>query len=278
MICKVNGITINYKVYGEGYPVLMLHGYYADHRLMEGCMEPIFKKRDGWKRIYIDLPGMGETKTDISIQSSDEMLDTVIKFIEEIIPSRNFLIAGESYGGYLARGLIAKKKEFIDGMLLICPVVIANKDLRNTPDQKLVFEDKEFMNSLNIYEGIKYKSMAVVQSQKTWERFKNEVLTGMLVADNVFLNRMRKSEGYTFSFSLDEFEKAYTRPVLIITGRQDSIVGYRDAWDIVEKYPRATFAVLDRAGHNLQIEQDSILEVMVNEWINRVVENLEALA
>lgn len=36
---------------------------HLDHRLMSGCMEPIFTKREGWRRIYIDLPGMGVTKT-----------------------------------------------------------------------------------------------------------------------------------------------------------------------------------------------------------------------
>jgi pimeloyl-ACP methyl ester carboxylesterase len=42
---------------------LMLHGWSVDHRLMKGCMEPVFKKMDTeWKRIYFDLPGMGRTK------------------------------------------------------------------------------------------------------------------------------------------------------------------------------------------------------------------------
>ena len=36
-------------------------------------------------------------------------------------------------------------------------------------------------------------------------------------------------------------------PTLVIAGRQDVTAGYRDAWHILESYPRATFAVLDRA-------------------------------
>lgn len=39
----------------------MLHGYSPDHRLMAGCMEPIFNKKSNYKRVYIDLPGMGKS-------------------------------------------------------------------------------------------------------------------------------------------------------------------------------------------------------------------------
>lgn len=38
-------------------------------------MEPVFKNRDGYERIYIDLPGMGKTKSENWIINSDVMLD-----------------------------------------------------------------------------------------------------------------------------------------------------------------------------------------------------------
>jgi hypothetical protein len=31
--------------------------------------------------------------------------------------------------------------------------------------------------------------------------------------------------------------------------------------------------VLDRAGHNLQIEQEALFNALVNEWLDRVGEN-----
>ena len=68
--------------------------------------------------------------------------------------------------------------------------------------------------------------------------------------------------------------KSVEKPTLILAGRQDAMVGYRDAWKILENYPRGTFAVLDRAGHNLQIEQETLFNALVNEWLDRVEENL----
>jgi pimeloyl-ACP methyl ester carboxylesterase len=57
-----------------------------------------------------------------------------------------------------------------------------------------------------------------------------------------------------------------------VTGRQDSTVGYAAAWDLLEHYPRATFAVLDRAGHALPHEQPELLRALVTEWLARVEE------
>ena len=82
-------------------------------------------------------------------------------------------------------------------------------------------------------------------------------------------------ENRLFSFDLEALTKPFEKPTLILTGRQDTHVGYRDGWSILEKYPRATFAVLDRAGHALRVEQVNLFEALVHEWLDRVEETLE---
>lgn len=62
---------------------------------------------------------------------------------------------------------------------------------------------------------------------------------------------------------------------MILTGRQDSLVGYRDAWQLLENYPRGTFAVLDRAGHNVHNEQHQLFNALLGEWLDRVQEILQ---
>jgi pimeloyl-ACP methyl ester carboxylesterase len=50
------------------------------------------------------------------------------------------------------------------------------------------------------------------------------------------------------------------------------MTGYADQYALLPHYPRATFAVLDVAGHNLQIEQPVLFDALVNEWLDRVRE------
>jgi hypothetical protein len=47
-------------------------------------------------------------------------------------------------------------------------------------------------------------------------------------------------------------------------------VGYRDAWDILENYARATFAALDMASHGLVIEQEKLFNALLDDWLDRV--------
>lgn len=267
----MDGITVYYEEYGEGKPIIMIHGYYPDHRLMSGCMEPVFLKREGYRRIYIDLPGMGKTKGETWIDSSDKMLKVVLEFIDRVIPDESFLIAGESYGGYLARGVLYHMTEQADGLLLLCPSIIADHEKRNVPPHTVIVSDNSLLAALSKEEAEDFGAIAVVQSQDTWDRYDKEIYSGVRIADGAFLEKLR-NERFSFSFDVDTLAEKYNKPVLLLLGRQDSSVGYKDAWNILDNYPRGTFAVLDRAGHNLQIEQVEIFNVLVGEWLDRVEE------
>ncbi|MNC56763.1 hypothetical protein D3C75_1063830 [compost metagenome] len=48
------------------------------------------------------------------------------------------------------------------------------------------------------------------------------------------------------------------------------MTGYKDVWKLLDLYPHATFAVLDRAGHNLHLEQEEQFKVLAKEWLMRV--------
>jgi pimeloyl-ACP methyl ester carboxylesterase len=267
--CELKRIKIYYEIYGEGYPVLMIHGFTPDHRIMKGCMEPIFKDKPNYKRIYFDLPGMGNTKGVDWIKNSDQILEIVLEFIDKIIPDQNFIIASESYGCYLARGLIYKKMKFIDGVLFLCPLIIPQPTRRNLPEHIAVREDKELLSSLSSQDREEFRNIAVIQNQRIWKRFKEEVLEGLRIADEAFLNEIFE-KGYPFSFDIDELIKQFDKPTLFLLGRQDFAVGYRDAWKIIEEYPRATFAILDEAGHLLEIEKENLFNCLVIEWLERI--------
>src|SRR5260221_13772523 len=95
-----------------------------------------------------------------------------------------------------------------------------------------------------------------------------ELLAEVQIADHPFNDRLE--EAGPFSFDVDTLPAPFGRPTLIITARQDHLCGYRDAWDLLDNYPRATFAVLDLAGHFVNIEQDALCQTLMREWLDRV--------
>ena len=267
----VNDVSIYYEIHGSGTPVVMIHGWSPDHRLMKGCMEPVFQSLDTpWQRIYFDLPGMGRTKGQPWITGTDQMLDEVLAFIDGVIPNQHFVVAGESYGGYLARGVIKERAALVDGLLLICPVASQETLSENVFPLQVLEKDEAFANSLSEEERQYFEGINVIQNKRVWERFREDILPGLKMADYAFLENSL-GQNVPYSVNVDLLEKPYTQPTLMVMGRQDSVVGYRDHWQLIENYPRASFVILDKAGHNLQIEQDVLFNAMVKEWLDRVL-------
>ena len=272
MECLVGNIPVYFETYGSGTPLLAIHGFTPDHRLMTGCLEPLFVNRPGWQRIYLDLPGMGRTPGAEHIKNSDDMLTVVLEFIDAIIAERRFLLAGESYGGYLSQGVLTRKLEHVAGLALICPVVIAEDARRNRPAHTTLVANPELMATLAPEDAEEFGSIAVVQDTDTWRRFRGEILPGLRAADQTSLQKVRQN--YALSFEVELLAQRFSGPVVIFAGRQDAVVGYRDAWGILENFPRGTFVVLDRAGHNGHIEQSQLFNALMGEWLARVQESL----
>lgn len=267
----IRDVTIYYEIHGSGKPVLMIHGWSPDHRLMKGCMEPVFQSMDTpWQRIYFDLPGMGKTRGQPWITGTDQMLSLILDFIDGIIPDQHFVVAGESYGGYLARGVIKERTALVDGLLLICPVARQETLKDNATPFQVLEKDETFLNSLSEDDRQYFTGINVVQNERVWDRFREEVLPGLKIADTVFLENSL-SQHVPYTVNVDQTEKPYMQPTLMVMGRQDSIVGYRDHWQLIENFPRASFVILDKAGHNLQIEQDTLFSALVKEWLARVL-------
>src|SRR5947209_7564054 len=141
MECNLGDIAIYYESYGTGRPIVMLPGRPSDHRVMQRFMEPHFAQRDGWLRLYPDLPGTGRTPAVDHLATHDAMLNAVLAFIDTVIPRQRFVLAGLSYGGYLARGVLYHRAASIDGLLLCAPQVKADPAQAQLPPRTPLVED-----------------------------------------------------------------------------------------------------------------------------------------
>jgi len=263
MECELDGITVHYEVFGQGRPILMLHGMPLDRTQMVYEMERHFTSRSGWRRIYLDMPGHGKTLGARWVTCTDQMLDVVEGFVDKVIQGERFAIAATSYGAYIAQGLVYRRGEAIDGVLLNVPVTIADRTKRLLPPRVVLEKDKVISDRAKAENNDWLELAAVVQNQETLDYAR--ALQGCR-ADEKFLDTVR----YGFSFDVNRLPQPFPAPALLILGREDHIVGYRDAWNILENYPRASFAILDRAGHMVLREQSAVCATLFQEWLDRV--------
>ena len=269
MQCDLEGGAIFYEAYGAGRPIVMLPGRPSDHRIMARFMEPLFAQRDGWLRLYPDLPGTGRTPAGDRRPTHDAMLDTVLAFINAVIPGQRFVVAGLSYGGYLARGVLYHRAALIDGLMLCAPQVTADLAQAQLPPKTTLVQDPALPARLEPWEAEVIADMVVVQSPPVVAAVR-EVLAEVGIADHPFMAQLEAAGPY--SFAVDTLPTPFSGPTLLLTARQDALCGYRDAWALLDNYPRATFAVLDRAGHFINIEQAGLCQALMREWLDRVEE------
>jgi pimeloyl-ACP methyl ester carboxylesterase len=269
MECQVKDVTVYYEEVGSGRPLFALHGWPLDHRHILNDLEPLFVNREGWRRIYPDLPGMGKTRAADWITHEDHILDIVLQFIDTVALEERFVVAGASYGGYLARGVVYRKGAQIDGMFLNVPVVETDETKVELPQHEVIKEDAEFLADLGPDEQ-DMRDFIVVQSPELLQEFRQWISPAVALADRAFLERLEKN--YSFSFNVDPLPEPFPAPSLILTGRHDNWCGYRDAYKILENYPRATYVVLDRAGHALPFEQKALFRALASEWLDRIEE------
>jgi pimeloyl-ACP methyl ester carboxylesterase/putative sterol carrier protein len=263
--CKVRDITMTYYEVGSGTPLLVLDGWGYSGRLTMVASEPVFEARAGWRRVYPELPGHGKTPMPSWLQSPDDMVDALLEFMEAVAPGEQFAVTGASWGAYVALGLLHRSQKPLAGLMLDIPGL--GRLPVDPPAKQVVRHDPEFAAALQPgEEWMGY--ILVVQTRSMVDKLR-ALMEYWTPLDPAFAPTL---QGKSFSFDALTLPEPFLAPTLFVTGRQDHLAGYKDAWSILDNFPRGTFAVLDRAGHLLDLEQPVLQKALINEWLDRVEE------
>jgi pimeloyl-ACP methyl ester carboxylesterase len=269
MKTTVRGIPVHYLDEGEGRPIVLVHGRPGYHGGPAHHFEPIFAERPGWRRIYPDLPGMGLTPGADWITSQQDVLTVLSELIDAVIPGQRFAVVGMSYGGYMALGLVHARREDLDGVMLWAPAMDLERDRSRMPEHQVFEADPEVVASVREDEQT-WLAVASVHTAETLAAFRASIKPGFGMADMPFLERVAERD--SFDFDPTSIPEPLSVPALLLAARQDSVVGYAEMVGLIEAFPRATVAVLDRAGHALAEEQPVLFRTLVGDWLDRVAE------
>lgn len=260
-LCK-----IHYEIHGEGLPVIALHGFGVDLNSQKGPIERALPEDAPFKRIYIDLPGMGKSKDDNVVQTADDMV-TIIQDLIKDLDLDSYILAGFSYGGYIARHIFDHDPKAA-GLFLTCPVVFQNQQDRELPPFKKCRRSKS--KDLNPREKGLVRGFAVYETPQSIHNLISDIIPGLDAADQDFLEKFRAT-GYGFSGDNSPTKAMNERPVACLTGLHDAIVGYKDAEKMLNQYPNSTFLVLDAAGHNLPQEHPDVMKAHLCHFLHQFI-------
>lgn len=269
MLAKLDEITLNYECVGTGRPMLMLHGGYLDHRHMMDEMEPAFVGHNNWMRVYPDLPDHGETGSSEAVKNFDDILRVVLQLADSVFPGERFAVSGMSAGGHLARGLVQKRRQQMIGVMMNATAFVTDPAERTLPEPGVIFEDDGFeemagagLNMLRYVQPVRNAQVA--------EWYHRSFAPARALLSEASALASWEPQNYAFSFDLDLASEPFEGPSLIVCGRQDTVVGFRDAWPVNKDYPRATFAVLDWGGHMIEPACKDLFKALVVDWLKRM--------
>ncbi len=101
----INGKKIHYEVEGNGYPVILLHGWLANLKTMQPLANGLKQK---FKVYNVDVVGFGESEQPDKPMNTDDFGNFLKEFIEQI-HEKNPILIGHSNGGRMIINAVRKK-------------------------------------------------------------------------------------------------------------------------------------------------------------------------
>jgi len=245
---------------GAGRPIVLLPWFGLDGGVTELAFEPAFAEPTGWRRIYIDLPGTGRSAA--VAPNSDAVLDAVRDTVASL---PRYLLAGCSYGGYLAAGLARRDPERVEGLLLVCAGVKIRPADRNLTRVVPSSPQPHWLDDVPEPLREHFAHGVGRQSRSVAERVRHAFTVNGPSEDD-YLGLLR-STGYRLSD--EDAPTVYRGPATLVAGRRDRIAGYLDTFDALDRYPNASYHALDDAGHYLPFEQPETFVDLVRDWLTR---------
>lgn len=251
---------------GSGTPLVLVHGHGLDHRSLLP-LDPVVEAAGGWRRLHLDLPGTAGTPIG-DVASTQDVVDAVLAELGRRLGDEPFAVLGMSFGGMVARQVAHVLRPRVLGLATLAGVFVAEHARRAVPPATVLRTDPAAL-ALAGAAADDYAELAVVQGVENARAFLEHLQPGIAGADDAGLARIAARYALEREPE-DAYPEPFTQPALVLTARQDQVVGYADAWARVEHYPRATFVVLDAAGHHAHLDRPALTAALVADWLERV--------
>jgi pimeloyl-ACP methyl ester carboxylesterase len=214
---SVNGKNIYYEVYGEGTPLLFLHGYSLSSKHWQDYVANFYKDYEVY---LIDLTGHGRSdafKEDLSIKSVAQDLNALIVHLK----LQKIQVVGFSFGGDVLYQLALLRPELIESMITIGAV--GTWTVNDFPEYEKEFT---FENRAN-FPWLKSDHVDDEKIKEILEQFKN----------------------YTVKLSDQELQSIKPE-VLIILGDDDDGMDFTEVARVKKNLPKSDLWVLPNVAHS----------------------------
>ncbi len=267
MNVEVNGVVYHVEVSGEGFPVVLLHGFTGDISTWSECEEELKKNS---RIIKIDLVGHGRSSSPDLIERY-EMKSVVedLRYILHYLDIDQADVVGYSMGGRVALAFALVNPTFVSKLVLesASPGLVTNEERssRRVQDQQLANKIKqngidwfvEYWGNIPLFES--QKKLPSVIRQRIKEQRKQNSIKGLANS----LIGMGTGSQPSYWEKLNE----YSGEVLLLTGSIDKkFVIVADKMSKCLK--NSQWVNIDGCGHAIHVEQPEKFGTIVSGFLS----------
>jgi pimeloyl-ACP methyl ester carboxylesterase len=242
----INGLKINYQIFGEGKPFLFLHGWGSNSDRWVDVAEKISQK--GYKVIVPDLPGFGKSDPLPLPWDTNKYIDFIEKFVVELNLGEFYLL-GHSFGGALASKMAVKHVQDVKKLFLVSAACV-RKRTNTKKASRIIAKFFKLFYFLPYYAFMRKAVYKFIIRKSDYV-----YVEGIMKA--TYLNVVAED----LSFHLP-FIKV---PTIIIWGDKDEYTPIQDGYFIEKQIRKSKIIVIPGAGHDLNRKQPEILAEKVLE-------------
>lgn len=252
---------------GSGSPVVCLPMLGMSRVGTAMAFSPALGGRSGLREVYLDLPGHGDSPGGEGAADSQTVLDAVCEWLERHL-QQPALLAGASYGAYLAAGIARQRPHLVGGLLLVCPGVRVGAQERDLPADEPPPAEPGWLDEApaelhgHLDRALGQRTRAVVA----------QVLQALTLGgpgDEQYQNALTDGAGYALADQ--NADVVFNGPVAVVAGRNDRVVGYADQFRLLRNYPRGTYSAVAAAAHYLPFEQPAVFRALTQDWLRRCI-------
>ena len=269
---RVNGISLSTYAFGEGPPVLLLHGLGATKVSWMPLLEPLGER---YRVIVPDLPGHGDSDKPKADYSAHYYADVVRKLMD-VLGTGPAAMLGNSLGGRIALEMAVRYPKRVRALALLGAAVpglrwrylmgftrVAPTEIAGLPFpmrqrwmqlsiRRLFARPERFPP--NAYQAGADEFMRVYREGRARVAFWGSLQHVVLERPEEFWPRLRRVHA----------------PTLILHGDRDKLVPIRFGNRLAEALPTAEYRVLADVGHVPQFEAPQTTREVVLRFLERV--------
>ena len=250
-----NNKHLNYRVSGDGHPVVFLHGFLETMQMWK-CLE--FPTT--FMQIYVDLPGHGKSVVRPDEMVSMESMAINVMDILSKLKIQEYDLVGHSMGGYVGLELMRMDKNC--RKLVLLNSNFWSDDAKKQKDRQRVAEIVRRNKMIFIYEAIPNLFYNPVEHDDIVQLLIQEA--GEMSSESIAQATIAMSKRNDMS----EYVKEESRRLLVIQGAQDSVVSSQKMSELQTQY-LFDCEVLNDCGHMAHIEQTEKTVRRIVEFITK---------